>query len=261
MKLVFHGCRGSVPASAAAFSKYGGHTACVEIRFADMQIIFDTGSGFRNVRLQPDLQKIILYSHWHHDHIQGLAFNSGVLDPSNKITIASALTSKLALKPILQTYFSNPYFSVDIIQASSHLCFEDFASLSQLYQPVFALDSILLNHPGGAAGYSVVYGKRKIVYLCDNEYTEAQFADLRAFVAGATIVIWDGMFLDKELGTRRGWGHSSIEQGISFFKKSGCAALLLTHHHPERADDDLDGLTASLPRGVRFAYDDLEIIQ
>ena len=39
------------------------------------QIIIDAGSGFQNVALANDRPIVILLSHFHHDHIQGLGFS------------------------------------------------------------------------------------------------------------------------------------------------------------------------------------------
>ena len=80
MKLTVHGCRGSVPTPSPYTAKYGGHTTCFELRFNGYQIIFDTGSGFQNLILADStVEKLILYSHFHHDHIQGLPFNADLL--------------------------------------------------------------------------------------------------------------------------------------------------------------------------------------
>ena len=54
MKITFHGVRGSVPVSGPKFSKYGGHTSCLEVCTQDVQLIIDAGSGFQNVKLLED---------------------------------------------------------------------------------------------------------------------------------------------------------------------------------------------------------------
>ena len=52
-------CHGSIPSSSSNV-RYGGNTSCYEILVHNKQIILDTGSGFRNLRLQTDRSKIIL---------------------------------------------------------------------------------------------------------------------------------------------------------------------------------------------------------
>ena len=107
MQVTAHGCRGSIPTASPDTMKYGGHTSCFELRFDGYQIVFDTGSGFQNLTLADSaVKKLILYSHFHHDHIQGLPFNAGLFDRDQRITISSALVGEITcgrpLRPIFQ---------------------------------------------------------------------------------------------------------------------------------------------------------------
>ena len=74
--IINHGVRGSIPTPSHKMLGYGGNTICVEVRTSDYQLIFDCGSGFSKVDFDNDLQTIVFISHFHHDHIQGLAFNN-----------------------------------------------------------------------------------------------------------------------------------------------------------------------------------------
>ena len=49
MKLSIHGCRGSIATSSHSTQKYGGNTSCFDLTTDNHQIIFDAGSGFKNV--------------------------------------------------------------------------------------------------------------------------------------------------------------------------------------------------------------------
>ena len=73
--IINHGVRGSIPTSGPFTVKYGGSTPCVEILTKKVQIIFDCGSGFSKVKINDTKPTIILLSHFHHDHLQGLPFN------------------------------------------------------------------------------------------------------------------------------------------------------------------------------------------
>jgi ribonuclease BN (tRNA processing enzyme) len=50
------------------------------------------------------------------------------------------------------------------------------------------------------------------------------------------------MFLDDELTEKKGWGHSSIEQGIAFANKIQVKNFLISHHSPSRKDNEIDEL-------------------
>ena len=73
------------------------------------------------------------------------------------------------------------------------------------------------------------------------------------------IVIWDGMFTDAELPSKKGWGHSSIEQAIEFYNECNVKKLLIAHHDPGRLDSKLDELSSTLPDGIEFAYDGMKV--
>ena len=117
-----HGTRGSIPQPQNT-SRYGGNTSCYEVITDDFQIIFDTGTGFQDVALDQDRMTVILYSHFHHDHIQGLPFNLDVFSHLENIYLSSALVNRQVLKNLIQTYFSGGYFPVDIVTILKQLKF------------------------------------------------------------------------------------------------------------------------------------------
>ena len=52
------------------------------------------------------------------------------------------------------------------------------------------------------------------------------------------------MFTDAELPSKKGWGHSSIEQAIEFYNECNVKKLLIAHHDPGRLDSKLDELSS-----------------
>ena len=89
MKLKFYGTRGSIPICDAGFQEFGGNTTCLQITFTDANriVIIDAGTGLRN--LGRDLRAIghkqdrivIVFTHFHWDHIQGFPFFAPAYDP------------------------------------------------------------------------------------------------------------------------------------------------------------------------------------
>ncbi len=123
----------------------------------------------------------------------------------------------------------------------------------------FSLDSIKLNHPGGSVGYKLIHGDTSFVYFCDNEFEEEQREALTTFAGKADLLIWDGMFTQKELVTKKGWGHSSIEQAIDFNKDANCKRVIISHHAPHRSDKELDQISKILPDLFILSRDKLEM--
>ena len=81
MKIKFWGVRGSIPVPGPATVKYGGNTACLELRGAGGElIVLDAGSGLRLLgvdcmkrgRPLPAIHLFITHTHW--DHIHGFPF-------------------------------------------------------------------------------------------------------------------------------------------------------------------------------------------
>ena len=255
MKLAVHGCRGSIPISTPETNIYGGNTSCYELIFNDFQLIFDTGTGFRHVNFDDLKKTIIFYSHWHHDHIQGLAFNSGLFNTEKKIYITSALNDSNESKKIIQSYFSGFYFPIQLTKILTNLKFVELYDLQKNFTEDFKIEFLKLNHPGGSVGYSIKNKNKKITILLDNGYNKEQFLDLKKFANNSNWIVWDGMFTNDELKNKAFWGHSTIEQGIEFFHNSGIENMLITHHDPSRTDDQLNVLSKELPKGIIFAKD------
>ena len=107
MRLITHGCRGSIPTPSKKMQKYGGNTTCFELQFDKFQIFFDTGSGFQNASLESNKEILIFFSHFHHDHIQGLAFNKYLLASETTTCISSALANSENLNKIEEMISTN----------------------------------------------------------------------------------------------------------------------------------------------------------
>ncbi len=110
------------------------------------------------------------------------------------------------------------------------------------------------------------------IYDSDDHSTEAE--DARAFAAtqndlvaeaakDADLLICDCQYTDEDYLTKKGWGHSCIRDALNLAVQANVKKLVLTHHDPNRHDDDLDQLEVecrermksmtSLPIGVSFA--------
>ena len=250
IRVTFHGVRGSVPVSGADFSTFGGHTTCFEISTPDVQIIVDAGSGFQNVKIAETGPVIIAFTHFHHDHIQGLAFNGGLLRQNREMFVTSALCGSEILKKNLQDYFHGAYFPIDLIAINHHLNFVDFDEIPKIFRGILDSKTMPLNHPGGCAAYSFELAGAHIATLFDNEFEQDQQGKLQDFVAGASLILWDGMFLEEEMPMQRGWGHSSIEAGVDFFSSvrnnTKGSKLAIMHHAPSRTDEQLHALAKRL---------------
>ena len=240
MEVKFYGVRGSTATPGTKFSKFGGNTSCTEIYHDDFQVILDAGTGFKSIQIRKDVPVIVLFSHFHFDHIQGLPFCRDLLSPDTPIYFSSALVSKEELREILGSCFSPHYFPIELIENLNHIQYLEFPKAAKIIESSCEINSIDLRHPGGATGYRFKDNNgRYFCYLLDHEYNDEAASELIQSAEGSELVIWDGMFTSEELSMRAGWGHSSIEQGEVFLKNTGAKSLAICHHSPYREDNEM----------------------
>ena len=256
MEIEFHGVRGSIPIPSEKFLEYGGNTTCIEISSREFQLIIDAGSGFRNVRIREGVPTFLVFSHFHHDHLQGLPFNDALFSTRHQIHVGSGLVGKEGLEMALSTAFTPPLFPLDLIGGNFAFNIMNFETFKAAAIDFFSIETFPLSHPGGAAGYKITVGNRSVVCGLDHEYGLDKEVDAHFHGASdnSNLVIWDGMFTNSEIKHKQGWGHSTIEQGIAFSSTCNSNLLFITHHSPQRKDHELNQMTQELlPDGVKFA--------
>lgn len=179
MKFLIHGTRGSAPNANKNFLKYGGNTSCFEISTKNQQIFCDAGTGFISADLLRKTKNIfIFFSHFHHDHIQGLPFNLALFQEGKDIVLTSALTNQTDVLETLQKYFSGSYFPVDIFATLNHLSVQSFASTLEKIKDEITVDFIHLNHPGGAVGYKFSSQKKKLSFFSITSFLTSKKTNL-----------------------------------------------------------------------------------
>ena len=76
LTLKFWGVRGSIACPGPHTVRYGGNTSCVEIRCGENLLIFDAGTGLRelavNLKGREPVEANLFLSHTHLDHVFGL---------------------------------------------------------------------------------------------------------------------------------------------------------------------------------------------
>ena len=106
-----------------------------------------------------------------------------------------------------------------------------------------------MQHPGGALGYRFTDAMARdssFVYISDNELAagdDAWRARLVEFVRGAKVLVHDATYTSAEYDQHRGWGHSTCDDAVALALDAAVRELVLFHHKPERADDEVDACT------------------
>ncbi len=246
----FWGVRGSIPSPGAHTSRFGGNTACVEVRCGDEVLIFDLGSGARSLgeTLKAPARATIFISHYHYDHLQGLPFFTPMFLPQNQFTLYGPKRKELGVKAILAGQMQQPYFPVTAEMVfRAQVDYRDFQVGDVAKVGEARVTALELNHPGGNLGYRVDYRGRSVVYATDIEHGSAVDEQLGEFARDTDLLIYDAQYTEDEyLGRsgppKAGWGHSTWQASVAAANRSQAKRLVLFHHEPTRSDVELEKL-------------------
>lgn len=267
----FWGVRGAVPCPGGATVRYGGNTACVEMRCGNRLLIFDAGTGLRalgNILTKRSERVVghVLLTHTHLDHIQGLPFFRPAYSGRNSFAFWNGHLRRQQrnLQEVLYTLMQRPFFPVPLDIMHSCIAFNDFdAGESLTIDPDIEIRTAALNHPGGATGYRLEYGGRSACYVTDTEHREEGLDPVvLGLIADADLVIYDTTYTDDEYPRYRGWGHSTWQEGVRLCRAAGAKRLLAFHHDPDHDDDTLDRIAVELDRelpGSLVAHEGLQL--
>lgn len=249
----FWGVRGSAPCPGPETVRYGGNTSCVEVRCGAAVLVLDCGTGARALGRQLSEEGVedfdILFSHTHIDHVLGLPYFRPVHDPAVKITLwAGRIEGNPGLEAVIETMMKPPLFPLPLRRLGAGLDFRHFLPGDRLEpRPGIEIATRALNHPDGATGYRIDFGGRSLCYITDTEHVPGDpDRSVLELIADADLVIYDSTFTDSEFDTRRGWGHSSWEEGVRLADAAGVEVLVAFHHDPAHDDDAMDELAGRL---------------
>jgi phosphoribosyl 1,2-cyclic phosphodiesterase len=248
----FWGVRGSIACPGAAWVKYGGNTSCLEIRCGRHLLIFDGGTGLRQLgeHLKNDapVNADLFFTHSHLDHIAGIPFFSALFAPSNRFRMwAGHLVPERTLREVICTMMAPPLFPVPIEIFTAETNYQDFTAGETLTpQPGITIRTAPLNHPNRATGYRVEFGGRSICYVTDTEHIPGKpDRNVIDLVRGTDIFIYDCTYTDEEFTRYVTWGHSTWQEGIRLANAAAVKTLVLFHHDPSHDDQAMDEIAAA----------------
>jgi phosphoribosyl 1,2-cyclic phosphodiesterase len=253
MNLTLWGTRGSLASPGPRTARYGGNTACVELRSADRSLaVLDAGTGIRplGASLDGGPKRIdILLSHLHMDHVQGLGFFGPLYDPETEVHIWGPPSTTLALRERLGRYLSPPLFPVQMRDLPCRLELHD-APLGKFEAGPFSVRAELITHHGPTLGYRLSENGHSVAYLTDHEPAlgsrsfpgQPEWTSGFAIADGADLLIHDAQYTDDEYPSHVGWGHSAISHTLAFAEMTGVQRLVTFHHDPGHDDRALDSL-------------------
>ncbi len=225
MNIRFWGTRGSLATAGPETVRYGGNTACVEVRGPDARlVVLDAGSGIR-------------------------ALGSTLADAAGRIDISTTLS----LHDRLTRYLSPPLFPVGLRDLASDVALHDVPTDQPIQLGSLMVTAALVIHPGPTVGYRLTDGFSTVAYLPDHEPAPGsrRFPDPRqwlsgfALAAGADLLIHGAQYTDPEYDERVGWGHSTLSHATTLAAAASVRRLATFHHDPSHDDRAIDDLLRS----------------
>ncbi|MFC1640429.1 MBL fold metallo-hydrolase [Patescibacteria group bacterium] len=289
MEVTFYGTRGSVPISNRESVEIGGNTTCVRIASdclpPDTWLVVDAGSGFvplcRDALTSGVKNVHILFSHWHHDHNQGLFLEPLTFIKQIPITLWGPVENGYGPRKVIETLMKPPFFPVDFKVVGSHFTtkpiahpditvvvfhpkggvkqmnVEELERLQNEKKPIpfrheryYAEECLIIkmlwsNHPERTICYRFEEGPtgKVFVFLTDHENMDGMPGKLRAHLNGANFLVMDSQYSrQKYEQITAGFGHGTPDYAVEVALAVNAERLGLTHHDPLSTDQDIEDI-------------------
>ena len=254
----FWGTRGSTPISGSGFVRHGGNTSCMSMEYGGELIVFDAGSGIRDLGLSlmsgGPRRLHIFTTHTHWDHIQGFPFFTPAYVPGYDITVYASPSVDKDLESIFRGQLDRAYFPVQLEDMQANLDFRDLGE-----EPI-EIGGVKVSweytlHPSASVGYKAEIGGRSLVYAPDNEFLKGYLNSpdiitrddervtthrrLVDFVTNVDVLVHEAQYTNKEYVKKIGWGHTSVSNACALVKLSEAKRWVVTHHDPTHDDEFL----------------------
>jgi anti-anti-sigma factor len=236
-------------------STVGGNTTCVTIELEDDLIIFDAGSGIRELGdylMDESNQQVkkygfsrgkghayLFFTHTHWDHIQGFPFFKPIHVLGNMFDIYHVHDY---VPDVLARQMEQEFFPLQYNQIAASFNFHRIEEATQMEVAGATITNIELKHPGKAYAYRVEADNAVAILATDGEYKSLDYTSTKKyskFYANADILIFDAMFSVRESFVKEDWGHSSALIGADIAKEANVKRLILFHHDPASTDAEI----------------------
>lgn len=289
MKVIAWGTRGSIAISNRLSIETGGNTTCFEVQSpcfpAYTHVMLDAGTGIvpAGFKYLPEIQKglkyVILFSHYHYDHILGLTLAPPTFVESVPMAFYGPVDEGKEPIDMIKDLFRRPYFPVDASRIKHKMSFHPL--------PDYDVSVIAVHPKGGFATFkrdhyvTALNGKKQLsirgksypieecmiitmaranhgnsncisyrfheqptgkvfVFCTDHEDTVGVPVEFQKHLSDADLLVIDGQYPHKRyMSQTAGYGHGTAHGVVKQALLTGTKKVGITHHDPQSTDDFL----------------------
>jgi ribonuclease BN (tRNA processing enzyme) len=241
--------------SGPAYARYGGNTSCVLVDMGDEPVIFDLGTGLRQLGHdlanhprwgRRPLRATVLLTHLHYDHLLGLPFFGPIHAPEARLDVFGPDSVEGPLTEVMALAVRPPYFPVHLADFPGEFRLHPTGDHDFAVGPA-RVRARFIAHRGHTLGYRLEAGDHAVAYLPDHQAPLDRVtvpAGVRELGAGVDVLIHDAQYSEAEFDQKKDWGHSTVAYAVRVAAEVGAKQLVLFHHDPHHDDDTIDGLLA-----------------
>ena len=274
LQVIVWGSRGSIPVSGSSFHRHGGATTCIEIipqnpsEETPSRIIIDCGTGLTELGKNWEdrtAEALILQTHMHWDHIQGFPFFAPLFNPAGEFQLWAVPRDELSFHEVLSQQMKRPTFPIGLDILPANLTFKDLPQKGDIQLGDLEIKWTEVSHPSGTTAYRINYKGTSVVFSGDLEIQQGSRETFTHFANKTDLLIMDAQYFPEEYQSKKGFGHSTLEDAVEVAKNASVKHLLMTHHDPTDDDKKLDKKRAFAKKiapenmHINNAYDGLQV--
>lgn len=267
MRIEMGGVRGTSPVSHPDYRRYGGATTSVLIEAGTGgRLVIDAGTGLRTLQsrlsdTRADAPALMLFTHYHLDHLIGLPAFSPLYRPDYSMTFAAPNREGVSAEQAVTRLMEKPFWPVDFSAKRTFLVLPDRGTETPFRHAGFAIRWCSVHHRNGCHAYRIeaVETGESVVFATDLEWQASDAGEREALLAlchtprPADILIMDGQYDASDASDRAGWGHSTWQDTVEVARAAGVRRLVVTHHDPDLDDAALDRREQALRAAMEHA--------
>ena len=186
---------------------------------------------------------------------------------------------KRSLRELLKRQFDYAYFPVTEGELKAEIEYTDVVEGQAFAIGSARVTPVRMNHPVVTFGYRIDADDTSVFFTGDHEpiqniyepgdpdyedfetIIEEKRKDLIDPLMNLHTLIGDTMYTEDEYPTRVGWGHGTTVSNLEFARVIQAKRLILTHHDPERTDDQLDAIAAEMQEKRQATDPEIQVAQ